>query len=77
MAGGFGSQLNKKRVDMATEIEKAAERFGFAEGSQLEGDALSEYIAGLPPRATLLFSQYEAPTIVKKVAKRLKKSSKK
>lgn len=77
MVGGFGSRLSKQVIGMASKLEKAAKRFGFAEGSQLEGDALEAYIQGLPPRATILFSEYEAPTVAEKVVKRVRKAAKK
>lgn len=44
-----------------TELKRSAKRFDFQGGSKLKGDEREEFIAGLPPRAKVLFEDFKAP----------------
>ena len=52
-----------------TELKRSAKRFDFQGGSKLKGAKREAFIAGLPPRAKLLFEGYKAPRTRKKAKK--------
>jgi hypothetical protein len=54
-----------------TELKRSAKRFDFQGGSKLKGDERESFIAGLPPRAKVLFDGYKTPRTRKKKAKKL------
>lgn len=54
-----------------TELKRSAKRFNFQGGSKLKGDERESFIAGLPPRAKVLFEDFKAPRTRKKKAKKL------
>jgi|TARA_R110002126_G_scaffold2904_3_gene16023 hypothetical protein len=54
-----------------TELKRSAKRFDFQGGSKLKGDEREEFIAGLPPRARVLFEGFKAPRTRRKKAAKL------
>jgi hypothetical protein len=54
-----------------TELKRSAKRFDFQGGSKLKGAKRESFIAGLPPRAKLLFEGYKTPRTRKKKATKL------
>lgn len=54
-----------------TELKRSAKRFNFQGGSKLKGDERESFIAGLPPRAKVLFEDFKTPRTRKKKAKKL------
>ena len=59
------------RTNKMTELKRSAKRFDFQGGSKLKGDEREEFIAGLPPRAKVLFEDFKAPRTRRKKAAKL------
>jgi hypothetical protein len=53
--------LTLSRTCKMTELKRSSKRFDFEGGSKLKGDEREEFIAGLPPRAKVLFGDFKAP----------------
>jgi len=63
--------LTLSRTHKMTELKRSAKRFDFQGGSKLKGDEREEFIAGLPPRAKVLFEDFKAPRTRRKKAVKL------